>query len=543
MQTPAPAKLELTGRPAAPGSALGPIVEIATPRPGKRAAGDPAHESAALLAAIGGAMAEIDALSTKIKGTGADMLEFQSAMLADDALHAPALADIAGGAPADAAWLGAVGAQIEEYQAAGDAYFRARASDLVDLRDRVLRRLNGVTRPTQLAVTGILAADDLTPSQFLEADWTEGSGIMLAAGSSASHAAVLARARGVPMVVGLGHLPISGHEMAMIDGASGKVVLSPGAGEQALYASYRAGAEARRQIERAASAKPATTRDGTPISVLVNIAGPADLAMIDPTTCDGIGLFRTELMFRDGKPLPDEETQYRAYRGCLEWAGERPVTIRTLDIGGDKPIRGLTVAGESNPFLGTRGIRLMLMRPDIFRVQLRALARAAVHGQLKVMLPMVTLPAELDETQRLLEDAIAGLAREGIASRRPHIGIMVEVPAAAIMAGSFASAAFFSIGSNDLTQYVMAASRDTPAVASLNEGAPDAVIRLIAETVAAAGALGIDVSLCGDMASDSRLLEPLLATGLRSFSVAPAALGRVKAALSRLAIGGSDGQA
>ena len=532
----------LVGRPASPGTALGPIFVLAERLQGDRKSGDPIEERTALEAAIAGSIAEIDSLAANVTGVGADLLEFQSAMLSDETLRAPALVAITHGEPADRAWASALSEQIAEYQAANDEYFRARASDLGDLRDRVLRRLRGNAAREAMPTGVIVCAKDLTPSQFLETDWAGGGAIMLTDSSPSSHVAMLARGRGIPMVVGLGELPLAGHSIVLVDGTRGRIVLSPGADERSVFASDQLSIESQRRVENNALARPAVTLDGASISVMVNISGPDDLSAIDPGSCDGIGLFRTELMFRDNEPLPDEDAQYRAYRRCLDWAGSKPVTIRTLDIGGDKPIRGLTPVGESNPFLGSRGIRLMLARPDVFRVQLRALARAAPHGNLKLMLPMVALPSELAAARVLLDDVIAGLAGEGTPCHRPPLGIMIEVPAAAIMAARFTDAAFFSIGSNDLTQYVMAASRDTPAVASLNEGVPEAAMQLMANTVAGARQLGIEVSLCGDIASDAKLLPPLLATGLRSFSVAPAAIGRIKSAISKLSIGEGNGQ-
>jgi phosphotransferase system enzyme I (PtsI) len=207
------------------------------------------------------------------------------------------------------------------------------------------------------------------------------------------------------------------------------------------------------------------------------------------------------------------------------------VTIRTLDAGGDKPIAGLTMPGESNPFLGLRGIRLSLARPEVFRVQLRALLRAAVHGSLKIMLPMVAVPSELDRAAAMLDDEFAALTAQGIPCARPPLGIMVEVPAAALCAEDF-HAAFYSIGSNDLTQYTMAAARDIGAVADLNDTGNPAVLALIARTVESAIKRGVEVSLCGDAAAETRLTGPLLATGLTTLSVAPVAVSRLKAAIA-----------
>ena len=252
---------------------------------------------------------------------------------------------------------------------------------------------------------------------------------------------------------------------------------------------------------------------------------------LDPGTCDGIGLVRTEFLFYRTGLLPDEESQYQAYRRLAEWARGKPVTVRTLDAGADKPIPGLTIDGESNPFLGVRGIRLSLAKPEPFRVQLRAIARAAVHGAVEVMLPMVSLPDELAAARRYLDQEIEALTREGIACRRPPLGIMVEVPAAAIAIERF-DAAFFSIGSNDLTQYVMAAARDLDAVATLNDPANPAVMRLIAQVAAHGAAIGRKVSLCGDAGGEPRLIRYLLNAGLRALSVAPTALARTKEAIA-----------
>jgi phosphotransferase system enzyme I (PtsI) len=203
----------------------------------------------------------------------------------------------------------------------------------------------------------------------------------------------------------------------------------------------------------AAAMKPAVTADGTPIRILLNIADPRELADLDPAICDGIGLVRTEFLFHNRQGLPDEEQQYSVYRQIAEWAQGRPVTIRTLDAGGDKPIAGLTPVGESNPFLGVRGLRLSFAHPDVFRAQLRALARAATHGDVKIMLPMVTQPQELVAARSMLDAEVAALGAAAIPARRASLGIMIEVPAAAITADHF-DAEFFSIGSNDLTQYV-----------------------------------------------------------------------------------------
>jgi phosphoenolpyruvate-protein phosphotransferase (PTS system enzyme I) len=252
--------------------------------------------------------------------------------------------------------------------------------------------------------------------------------------------------------------------------------------------------------------------------------------MLDPASCDGIGLVRTEFLFHGGE-LPDEESQYRVYRKLAEWAAGKPVTIRTLDAGGDKPIPGLTIEGESNPFLGVRGIRLSLAKPSVLRTQLRALCRAAAHGAVEIMLPMVAVPDELATARLYLDEEVSALRAEGIACRRPPLGIMVEVPAAAIAVDKF-DADFFSIGSNDLTQYVMAAARDVGAVATLNDPTNAAVLRLITQVAAHGHATARKVSLCGDAGSQPNLIPRLLQAGLRALSVATPAIARTKAAIA-----------
>jgi phosphotransferase system enzyme I (PtsI) len=294
-----------------------------------------------------------------------------------------------------------------------------------------------------------------------------------------------------------------------------------------------------REAESGAAAayltKPAQTSDGTPISVLANIADLAELDRLDWSTCDGIGLVRTEFLFYGAQTLPDEEAQYSAYRRIAEWGRGKPVTIRTLDAGGDKPIPGLTVDDETNPFLGLRGIRLSLARPEVFRIQLRALARAAMHGAIEAMLPMITVPQELARARSLLDEEIMRLSAAGVPCRRPALGIMVEVPSAAIAIADF-DADFFSIGSNDLTQYVTAAARDAGTVADLNDPTNPAVLYLIKHVVAHGRRANKKVSLCGDAGGEPDLIPAFLETGLRALSVAPASLARTKAAIASVAL-------
>ncbi|RXT54313.1 phosphoenolpyruvate--protein phosphotransferase [Bradyrhizobium betae] len=523
----------LTGHPASPGLAIGPVAVLTHAVASRAVRGDPAQEAAALKAAIEGAAAELAELIATVHGEAAEILEFQIAMLGDDALAEGAYEAVAAGAAADDAWRAALDAEIAGYRAAEEEYFRARAADLVDIRDRVLAGLNGANTIAKISGDSVVMGDDISPSTFLAVDWTRGGAIALAAGSPSSHVAMLARARGAPMVVGLGPLPWNGQppSLALVDGDAGTVIFDPRPETRRLFEHRMAAANAAQIAANAGRLKPALTADGRRIAVLLNVAAPEDLASLDPAICDGIGLVRTEFLFEGSRGLPGEDAQYAVYRRILDWAAGRPVTIRTLDAGGDKPIAGLTIDGERNPFLGLRGIRLSLARPEVFRLQLRALCRAAIHGTLKVMLPMIAVPSELDRANAMLDGEFAALRAAGIGCARPPLGIMVEVPAAALCAEDF-GAAFYSIGSNDLTQYTMAAARDIGAVADLNDAGHPAVLALIARTVEAGRKRGVEVSLCGDAAADTRLTNALLATGLTTLSVSPIAVARLKAAIA-----------
>jgi phosphotransferase system enzyme I (PtsI) len=527
-----PAEHELSGRPASAGIFIGAVVRLESSAVPHENSGDPAREETALNGAIARAIDDITRLTHAANEETAAILGFQIALLEDDELRKPALFEIGKGGGADVAWKKALDAEIIGYELSDDEYFRARAADLKDVRDRVIRNLSGASATRQGGA--IVMGADIPPTVFLEADWTKGGAVILSEGSPTSHVAMLARARGVPMVTGLGAALPENLTEAIVDGEKGLVIANPAPATKAQWQKKVEELAAIRAEQQRHATEPAQLRDGSPIELLINVAGVDELESLDPAFCDGIGLMRSEFLFRDGAPLPDEEQQFTAYRRFLEWAGTKPVTIRTLDIGGDKPVKGLTPAGEKNPFLGQRGIRLMLARPDVFRVQLRALARAAVHGELKIMLPMVSHPSEISRTAALLDDCLAELAAEGKPARRPPLGIMVEVPAAAIAPELFREAAFFSIGSNDLTQYVMAAARDETSVSILGDPSHPAVQRTIACVAGFGASNGVPVSICGDMAGEPRHLAFLISAGLTTLSVAPSALAAVKATLRTL---------
>jgi phosphotransferase system enzyme I (PtsI) len=524
----------LRGRAAAPGVAIGPLVRLAgrvEAKPAPIAVGDPETEAARLETALAAARDGLDAAIGAIgDDVAAEVLGFQRELLDDDDLVDAAREAIGAGIAAADAFAVVMDEQIADFAQSDDEVFRARTADLADLRDRVLAALSGRgAEGDELPDHAVVVGDDLAPSRFLAIDWNRAGGIALSQGSATSHVAMLARSRGVPMVIGLGAIDLSDGRLVVLDGDAGTLAAAP------------AGAVAGRQVAAEteevdpALAGPAITADGERVVTLVNIMGPADLKRPIAAQADGIGLLRSEFLFAEGRP--DEEAQYRIYRDILAWAGDRPVTVRTLDVGGDKPLEGVTIDGEANPFLGLRGIRLSLKHRDLFKVQLRALARAAVHGALEVMFPMIAVPAEYDAAAALMDEALAELAAEGVPARRPPLGMMVEVPSAAIAIDLFA-ADFFSIGSNDLTQFVLACDRANGAVNDLFDATSPAVVRLIERVVAHGRATGRKVSLCGEMASEPAGLAVLLTAGLDRVSVSLAALGRTKRAVAAFRRGG-----
>lgn len=520
---------------ASPGLAIGIVHVPASFNGASRQAGDSNAERAAFEEAVARAIERLRALADESGGLARDVIGFQVSLLEDGEFLDPVRAEIDAGLAADRAWAHHLAREIADYESAPTAYLRDRAADLRDLRARVAMALAGDAHRDALPEHCIVIADELTPSRFLELDRSRVGAVATFSGSTASHVAMLARAHGVPMLVQLAcgpDGPAPGAE-AIVDADRGCLVLTPAASTRERYARR---IEERRAREREAvkhASRPARTRAGTPIQVLLNVDDPDGLASVDSLHCDGIGLTRTEFLFHDGAGLPDEQRQFDCYRRLVTWARGRPVTVRTLDAGGDKPVPGLTIDGESNPFLGLRGVRLSLFRPEVFATQLRALARAAAGGELKVMLPMVTKPDELDETRRMLSDEVRALRTAGIDAAMPRLGMMVEVPAAALTIEAF-DADFFSIGTNDLAQYVLAAGRDSSAVADLLDPLHPAVLELIARVAAACDRAGREVSVCGEMAAQPECLRALIDRGIRAVSVPPASLAATKATVATL---------
>mgnify|MGYP001953049527 CR=1 FL=1 len=414
-----------------------------------------------------------------------------------------------------------------------DEYMRARADDIRDVGDRLLLNLSGERPfdPSLLEPGSVVVAEELAPSDT--AQLPAGIAAMVTAkGSRTAHAAIMARTLGIPAVLGLGGNieQIKEGDLVFVDGGEGRVLLRPDAKTERKIREEIEDREKRRirAVKRAGEA--ACTVDGKRIEVLANIGSLKDVEAALKNGAEGVGLFRTEFLYLESRGWPGEEEQYAAYRQVLESFGKRPVIIRTLDIGGDKGLPYADFPEEANPFLGHRAIRFCLDRRDIFKTQLRALLRAGVHGNLGIMFPMVSGVQEVRAAKALLRECREELKREGVpAAEDLSVGIMVEVPAAAVIADLLAREVdFMSIGTNDLIQYTLAADRGNERVAHLYDDAHPAVLRLIRQTCEAARKAGIPVGMCGELAGDPRMTELLVGLGLNKLSVSAGVIPEVK---------------
>ncbi len=537
------AERRIGGRPASPGVAIGPLVVWRPPRrPHPSAPGTEGGERERFEAACETVGGDLLLLVGKDDRLAAEILDFQREFLTDPEFRGAVREAIGRGHSAAAAVREVLDGHAAAFRAEEDAYFRARSEDLVDLRDQLLAALEGgAERPPPLPEGAVLLAHELTPSRFLALDRERLGAVALETGSPSSHVAMLARARGVPLIVELGPVETEAR-LAALDGERGELFLEPERETLRRLERRRNRIAAERAILRTPPPDGFRTADGSRVEIRINVDDPAALEEDVVRASDGAGLVRTEFLFAGRASPPEEEQQYRVYRDLLLRFAGKPVRFRTLDAGGDKPIAGITATREANPFLGLRGIRLGLANPRLLETQLRALLRAARHGPLEIMLPMVTLPAELEEVRRMIARLREMLAGAGEAAPQPPLGIMVEVPAAALTLDRFA-ADFFSIGSNDLVQYLMAAARDgSGPVAELLDPLHPAVLRLLGEILEVGRRRGVPVSLCGEMAGDPAALERLLALGLRSVSVAPAALARAAATVGRFGTGADAAQ-
>jgi phosphocarrier protein FPr len=532
---PAGAERVLRGHAASPGIAIGPARRFRTPDiPVPRAAGgDPEHELAALDAALDAARGAIAGQRATVAARAgpaeAEIFDAHLLLLRDDALLEPARRSIRDEASSAArGWHDAVERTAAEWDAMDDEYLRARAADVRSVGTQVLAVLLGIPMPhPTLDAPGVLVSADLSPADTAGLDPDVVLGIATAAGGPTSHAAVLARSLGIPAVVGAGDALMAVPESVSIaiDGASGLVYVEPDGTSIARLRAARDEAAARMREASTSAHEPARTADGTPIEVSANIGSPEEAAAAVAAGADGVGLFRTEFLFMGRPSMPDEVEQEAAYRLAAEALNGRPLVIRTLDVGADKPLPYLAQPPEANPFLGVRGIRLGLERPELLETQLRAILRVARDHPLRLMFPMVATIEELRAAQRTLD-------RAGGRPPTLEVGVMIEVPSAALLAARLAPEVdFFSIGTNDLTQYTMAADRGNVRVGSLADALHPAILRLIAETVDAAAAHGRWVGVCGELAGDPGATRILLGLGVRELSMAGPAIATVKQAV------------
>jgi multiphosphoryl transfer protein len=531
----------LLGVAASPGVAVGHLVQVRHEEIAVAAdAEDPRQERRSLDVALEQARAQLEALRARLVREAdagqAAIFAAHEELLSDPDVIERADAAIASGRSAGFAWREAVTLHADRLARLNNELLAARANDLRDVGRRVLRLLAGA-EPVRLTApeNSILAAEDLTPSDTAGLDRARVLGFCTTRGGATSHVAILARSLDIPAVAGIDPrvLEVPDGTPVVLDGTQGTLRLSPSPGEVTRIRQAQQRHLARRRAAMDAAHEPAVTRDGHRIEVVGNIGGVKDAEQVIALGGEGVGLLRSEFLFMDRTSAPTEDEQVEAYRAVATVLGRgRPLIIRTLDVGGDKPLAYLHMAEEANPFLGERGIRLLLDRPDVLRSQLRAILRSASAGRVLVMFPMVATLAEWRAAKALLEEE-----REALGVAAIPAGVMVEVPSAALLANRLAAEVdFFSIGTNDLTQYTLAMDRGHPKLAPSVDGLDPAVLQLIAGTVRAAHARGRWVGVCGGTAGDPQAIPILLGLGVNELSVSVPAIPLVKAQVRALSL-------
>jgi phosphotransferase system enzyme I (PtsP) len=530
----------LQGLAASPGIAIGMSVVVYPPADldavPDRPATDAAAEEAAFRAAVADAMEEIERFAAR---TAADLRAEDRAlfdawllMLESDTLVDGTVERIRAGSWAPGALRETIAEHERVFDAMGDPYLRERGSDVRDLGRRILMHLQNLeARPVDYPPRTILVGDELSAMQIAAVPRGLLAGLVSTGGSSSSHVAILARGMGVPAAVGVTDLPvgrIEGLEL-VVDGYRGRVYVAPGAVVRAEYQRLLDEDLALSTELESLRRLPAETADGYTMPLYLNTGLVSEARPVGLEESAGVGLYRTELPFIVRDRFPGETAQMTNYRQILETFAPRPVTIRTLDIGGDKPLPYFPVK-ESNPFLGWRGIRITLDHPEIFLTQVRAMLRAAIGLEnLQLLLPMVSTVSEVDDALLLIQRAHDELRDEGYHVQMPPVGVMVEVPAAVYQAEALARrVAFLSVGTNDLTQYLLAVDRNNAHVAKLYDELHPAVLRALVQVAAGARLYGREVSICGEMAGDPMGVVPLLGMGIHSLSMGASSLLRVK---------------
>lgn len=532
------AENEIVGLAASPEYAIGPArlyrpTLAAIPR---NTIQDPEREWARLSRALEQTERHLHAARAALNGRGnaaeAGIFDAEVLMLRDEALQEPARRAIF-----EKKWNAALAFDraaaliASQYDALEDEYLRARAADLRAVARLVLLNVLGASE-IDFSLAGVLVASDLTPAETAQLDPKMNLAICTASGGPTGHTAILAKSLGIPAVVGLGEkiLAVREGETLLVDGERGRVWVNPAPELVSEYKGRMERAQNAAEAARRARDERAVTRDGHRVEIAANIGSVREAEQAVEMGAEAVGLFRTEFLFLDRRDAPGEEEQYAAYRAVAQALRNRSLLIRTLDLGGDKPVSYANVPREANPFLGLRGLRLSLAQPEFFRTQLRAILRLANEFPVRVMYPMVSTLREFRDAQTLMEQARAELQTRGIAvPARVETGIMVEVPSAALAAAQFAAVVdFFSIGTNDLTQYTFAAERGNPQVASLADSLHPAVLQLIANVIAAAHARDKWVGVCGEMAGDPEAIPLLVGLGVDELSMSPAIIPTAK---------------
>jgi len=538
---------ELQGRAGSPGIGVGRVLVVSasgpTPPPASDSSGtDPAAQTEILRDALATAVAELTELAARTAARAGEevgsIFEAQALFARDPGIIDAAFADVAAGALAADAILASTELQADQLAAVDDEYFRERAADVRDVGRRIAGIVRGDPRPDLWHADGhpaVIVAVDLDPSAVASLRRELVAGLALAGGAPTGHTAIVSRALGIPLVLGLGlaiEAVAAGVEV-VVDGTRGRVLIEPG---PALIAELEAAAS---EAATAASV-PASVSAGTAsthgIAIVANVASALEAANAATAGADGIGLVRTELLFLGRHAAPTVAEQRATYGRIRAAMGDRPIVFRTLDVGGDKPASWQTRPIEANPALGVRGVRLGQRQPALLDDQLRALVEATGSGQLRVMLPMVATREELDEVRVRLDGIVDEVA--AATGERPgsvKLGVMIEVPSAAVMADVLAEAAdFFSIGTNDLVQYTLAADRTNPELADLASALQPAVLRLIDGVVRAATDRGRHVAVCGEAAADPAVVPLLVGLGVEELSVSPASVAAVRALVRSL---------
>lgn len=429
------------------------------------------------------------------------------------------------------------GAQFAEmFAAMDDSYMQARAADIRDISARVIGILTGEGESGIVSdVPCIVAADDLAPSETVQLDKALILGFITAGGSANSHTAILARTMGIPAIIGAGDAlqPKMEGKYAIIDGQTGEAVVEPDDAERERLLKKQAKEKALKELLNQLKGKPNVTKDGRNVMVYCNIGSPADIDAVLQNDGGGIGLFRSEFLYLQGSDYPTEDEQFKAYKTVAERMGGRRVIIRTLDIGADKQADYFHLDKEENPAMGLRAIRICLTRPEVFRTQLRALYRASAYGKIAIMFPMITSVWEVQEIKRICRNIRAELAEEGVPmADKVELGIMIETPAAVMMSAELAREVdFFSVGTNDLTQYTLAVDRQGVGLDRFFDAHHPAVLRMLRMAAENAHKAGIWIGICGELGADAELIETFLSMGIDELSVSPSAVLPLRSAI------------